>query len=312
MDGNPAALGRAIPAGAVGPGTQPTESDGAQLDYLALPGAMSTYRQPRLAEPEDVAGCAAGLAALASLHALLAGYRVGAVGQVMDLALLPAADRLLVTDSLGEGEVSILCSVADGTAAPDGIATVREAEAQETRLAGVWRVRSNPDGTGGWRRDVLEVADVPGFVRAHAFSAAVTALALPEQLPDGVMNAPGVLAELAEQVAARQDGADAPALPHVVNLTLLPQTEADLAWLGARLGRGPVSVLSRGYGNCRVTATALAGVWWVQYFNADDKLILNTLEVTDVPAAVLAAQEDIDDSAVRLGEILCALTGADA
>jgi hydrogenase-1 operon protein HyaF len=67
-------------------------------------------------------------------------------------------------------------------------------------------------------------------------------------------------------------------------------------------------MLSRGYGNCRVTATGLREVWWVQYFNSDDKLILNTLEVTPVPAAVLAAQEDIEDSAERLGEILAALT----
>jgi len=312
MDGNPAALGRAIPAGAVGPGTQPTESDGAQLDYLALPGAMSTYRQPRLAEPEDVAGCAAGLAALAPLHALLAGYRVGAVGQVMDLALLPAADRLLVTDSLGEGEVSILCSVADGTAAPDGIATVREAEAQETRLAGDWRVRSNPDGTGGWRRDVLTVCQRRVELRGPGRRGRGQPM---RELQPAIRGQRRRTIEVAELAAAADvhelilSGGD-PLL--LVNLTLLPQTEADLAWLGARLGRGPVSVLSRGYGNCRVTATALAGVWWVQYFNTDDKLILNTLEVTDVPAAVLAAQEDIDDSAVRLGEILCALTGADA
>ena len=45
----------------------------------------------------------------------------------------------------------------------------------------------------------------------------------------------------------------------------------------------------------------------MQFYNSDDKLILNTLEVTDVPAAALAAQEDIDDSAARLREILNAL-----
>jgi hydrogenase-1 operon protein HyaF len=45
----------------------------------------------------------------------------------------------------------------------------------------------------------------------------------------------------------------------------------------------------------------------VQFYNSDDRLILNTLEITDVPEAVLAAQEDIDDSAARLREILNAL-----
>ncbi|MCG6941941.1 MAG: hydrogenase expression/formation protein [Thiohalocapsa sp.] len=295
-----APLARPIPAGAVGPGTQPAETDGAALDYLAVPGAMRTYRQPLLPEPEDAAACAAGLATLQALHRLLAGHRAGTPPQVLDLADLPAADRRLVEDSLGEGEVSILRRAADASMPlDDGGAT--DQDAQETRLAGVWRVR----GAG---RDVLEVADVSGFVQGDSFAAAVSHVELPDALPAGVMNAPGVLAELLDQVQARTGGDRLPA--HVINLTLLPQSEQDLAWLGEQLGRGPVSVLSRGYGNCRITATGLRGVWWVQYFNADDTLILNTLEITDVPAVALAAQEDIDDSAERLHEILFALTDA--
>ena len=38
---------------------------------------------------------------------------------------------------------------------------------------------------------------------------------------------------------------------------LLPHTEEDLAWLEQRLGQGATDILSRGYGNCRVRATAL-------------------------------------------------------
>ncbi|WP_295883323.1 hydrogenase expression/formation C-terminal domain-containing protein [uncultured Thiohalocapsa sp.] len=325
QDGNDP-LARPIPPGAVGPGSQPSGPDGAELTYLAMPGAMHTYRQPVLPEPEDAAACAAGLAALRTLQLHLSHHRVGALPQVIDLGSLPAADRRLVVDSLGEGEVSIRCRAADATVLATGslsAESMADVEAQETRLAGVWRVRAGVgDGPG---RDVLEVADVPGFVRAHAFVAAGEDLVLPEPLPAGVMNAPGVLAELLEQVRGRADQgahrapggaqtqADAAAVsPHVVNLTLLPQSEQDLALLGDLLGRGPVSMLSRGYGNCRVTATALREVWWVQYFNSDDTLILNTLEVTPVPAAVLAAQEDLADSAARLAEILAALTEAAA
>jgi hydrogenase-1 operon protein HyaF len=90
----------------------------------------------------------------------------------------------------------------------------------------------------------------------------------------------------------------------VINLTLLPQTEQDLAFLDRLLGAGSVTILSRGYGNCRITSTATRYVWWVQYFNSQDANILNTLEVTDVPAVACAAPEDIADSALRLGEIL--------
>ena len=294
-------LARPLPAGRVGPGSQPQEADGTELNYVAMPGAMQTYRQPPLPEPEDAASCAAGLATLEALHKLLAGHRAGASPQLLDLAGLPERDRRLVEDSLGEGEVSALRRAAPGAADPEVSTTPDGADlaAQETRLAGVWRVR----GAG---RDELEVADVPGFVRAGAFTAPLRHIPLPQALPEGVMNAPGVLTELLEQVQVRADGTPHPA--HVVNLTLLPQSEQDLAWLGDQLGHGEVSILSRGYGNCRITATALRGVWWVQYFNSDDRLILNTLEVTDVPAAALAAQEDIDDSAERLREILGALT----
>jgi len=67
---------------------------------------------------------------------------------------------------------------------------------------------------------------------------------------------------------------------------------------------GRVTVLSRGYGNCRISSTATPGVWWVQYFNSQDRNILNTIEITDVPEVACAAQEDLEDSATRLAEIL--------
>ena len=70
------------------------------------------------------------------------------------------------------------------------------------------------------------------------------------------------------------------------------------------MGAGGVMILSRGYGNCRITRTAAPNVWWVQYFNSDDALILNTLEVAQIPQVACAAQEDLADSAERLAEIL--------
>jgi hydrogenase-1 operon protein HyaF len=45
-------------------------------------------------------------------------------------------------------------------------------------------------------------------------------------------------------------------------------------------------------------------VWWVQYFNSQDTLILNTLEVSDVPNVACASPEDIADSRQRLEEIM--------
>lgn len=287
-----------------GPGSQPTEPDGAVLSYMSLPGAMRTYRPPVLPEPEDAAGLRPARLLLEWLAVLLGGYRVGALPQVVDLKGLDAANRRLVDETLGDGEVSI---VRTGS---------RPARAQETRLAGVWRVQEGEPGVPP-ERDVLEIAAVPGFVRFGAFDGARTVIELPQTLagawPPGLMNAPGVIAELNAEVARRAAAAQSDASagagngaaePHLINLSLLPQTEQDLAFLAEQLGTGTVDILCRGYGNCRISSTRLCGVWWVRYFNSDDRMILSTLAVTDVPEAALAAQEDIDDSAARLNEIL--------
>jgi hydrogenase-1 operon protein HyaF len=339
---------RPLPIGAIGPGTQSSGDDGAELEYLSMPGAMQTYRPPSLPEPEAVADCAAGLALLGSLHRLLSGYRVGALPQVIDLARLAMPDRQLVLETLGEGEVSIRGADqrpdAITSVSADGVRAAPERIAQETRLAGVWRVTERADGM--LQRDVLEVCAVPGFVHFLTFADARARIDTEDLSMSELMNGPGVLAELNGALAAREaariggraghcagdrarrrasdwtgervehqaggepegSGDAASAVdPVVINLTLLPQTEADLACLEERLGLGPLSILSRGYGNCRITATAIRDLWWVQYFNSDDRLILNTLELTEVPSAALAAQEDIDDSAKRLAEILEAL-----
>jgi len=92
--------------------------------------------------------------------------------------------------------------------------------------------------------------------------------------------------------------------PHSINLTLLPLSEQELEFIDERLGRGPVDILSRAYGKCEVISTDTAGIWWVRYYNSMGVLILNTLEVVDVPVVVKAAAEDLADSAERLKEIL--------
>jgi hydrogenase-1 operon protein HyaF len=45
----------------------------------------------------------------------------------------------------------------------------------------------------------------------------------------------------------------------------------------------------------------------VQFFNSMDSLILDTFEVTDMPEVVLAAPEDLADSAERIREVLEAI-----
>ena len=85
---------------------------------------------------------------------------------------------------------------------------------------------------------------------------------------------------------------------------VVPLSEDEHEFIDRRLGRGPGHVLSRAYGKCEIISTAIANIWWIRHYNSMGKLILELIEVVDVPAVVAAAPEDIADSAIRLGEIL--------
>jgi hydrogenase-1 operon protein HyaF len=174
----------------------------------------------------------------------------------------------------------------------------RRLRIQGTAFAGVWRVRELADD-GAIVADAIEVCPIPAAVTASVQALGATRLAVPAQAAS-LMNAPALLAEIADQAARWHPGQP----PHVINLTLLPVSPQDLDCLAQALGAGPVTILSRGYGNCRIASTRLASVWRVRYFNSMDRPILDTIEVVDVPAVALAAAEDHADSVERLGEWL--------
>jgi len=270
-----------------GAGSQPSESDGAELDYLHMPSEMNTYMSPEVPEAEEARGLVEGLAALETLLQTLRGYD-GSLKQLLDLKSLDAANLNLVNQVLGEGDVSIV------------VDDMPKILIQESVLAGVWWVRS-VDEFDQLLSDHIEVAAIPWVVAEQSFKKAQTKLVCDsETLPEGVMNAAPLLTEINEQISRATE----PGFSHAINLSLLPQTEQDLAYLQQSLGGGRVIILSRGYGNCRITSTQTQHVWWVQYFNSQDTMILNTLEVTSVPVVACAAAEDIADSAQRLGEII--------
>ena len=114
------------------------------------------------------------------------------------------------------------------------------------------------------------------------------------------MNSPALLTEIADRMRQRQPGKP----PHVINLTLFPLTPDDHRVLEQALPVGPVAILSRGFGSCRISSTLAQDVWRVQYFNTMNTLILNTLEVVDAPEVALAAVEDLVDSRERLAELV--------
>lgn len=270
-----------MPPAGFGPGSQPLPED--DLQYLAMPSGMRVY-QPHIPEAEDPAALAEALSLLAHLSAACEAVAQGAPPVEVDLAALSPAARRVVADALGQGEVSMK------------IRGVPAIMVQESVFAGVWML-------AGAGVDRVEVATVPTLALSRAHLPHRPAIgALARRVP-GLANAPAILSELMDKSATRRAGT----MPHVVNLSLLPHTPEDLLWLDEALGEGAVTILSRGYGNCRITATGQARVWKVQFFNSMDTLILDTYEVTEMPEVALAADVDLADSAKRLRDVIEAI-----
>jgi hydrogenase-1 operon protein HyaF len=268
--------------GMVGPGTQPLDEDGAELSYMEMPKGMRTYAMPSVPEPDQVDDISAALALLTEVRdALAEGSNAS-----FDLGGLDRQNRQFVDQVLGDGEVSIVAGSA--------------IQAQESVLAGVWRVYEL-DAAGQLQRDTIEVGGFPRCVLLVAQAAALPSLRSHDGvLPAMVYNAPALVTEMTDKLVAWRSGADA----HVINLSLLPLSDEDVSYLDARLGPGAVTVLSRGYGNCRISSTGTRNGWWVRYFNSREAVILNTIEITEIPSVAVAAPEDLGDSGQRLGEIL--------
>jgi len=165
-------------------------------------------------------------------------------------------------------------------------------------FTGVWRVCAF-DADNRQIGDWLEAGMLPQVALAAA-RAGASAVLPPVAVPAGAMNSPALLHEITAQIRGRKRGSAA----HVINLTLFPMTPDDHALLGQALPVGPVAMMSRGFGNCRITSTGARDVWRVQYFNNMNTLILNTIEIVDVPEVAQAAIEDLEDSRERLAELV--------
>ena len=271
---------------AMGPGSQIEDEE---LDYLPMPQGMSTYQPPRLPEPDALDGHGAAIAVLDQVLAVLQAAIRGESVAPVDLSGLGAADREIVNQALGEGEVG--AQVADG----QGSALV---QVQESVFAGVWRVIERlPDGG---LQDRIEVGAIPEVLKTCARQDGASGHRPAARLPEGVMNAPTLLQELHDHRQQWRVGQSA----HLVNLSLLPLSPADMACLEEQLGTGRVVILSRGYGNCRISSTRVPNTWRVVYYNSQDAMILNSIEVVDMPEVACAAPEDLVDSEQRLREVM--------
>lgn len=254
--------------------------------YIDMPKRMDSYSAPVLPDPDTLRRLEGARESMRWLQAALTERQAGAQPLLADLSGLDADSREVVHQVLGEGEVSI------------SVAGEASARVQESVLAGVWRIL-HLDDQGRVVADLLEVAPYP-YVLSVAFEDSRPVDTTADVEDAAVANALPILVEVEEAVRRyAADGAE-----HSINFSLLPTTADELEFIDARLGRGPVNILSRAYGKCQVISTRTPNTWWVRYYNGMDKLILNSLEVVAVPGVVTAAEEDLRDSALRLQDIL--------
>ena len=257
-------------------GSDPTQ------DALALLGtpSMQLPVPPRL--PENFAPSEPLLAWLEQLReALDAAVRYPERNCKLPLSALDPVSIQAITEILGEGEVS-------GTVALDGV----RYDVQESILAGVWRIR------GSDHSDRVEIGAAPSVILDAAANLQDADFAVPA--PDGAtMNAPAVLTEIRERATLWNGGDN-----HILNFTLFPLSEADLALLTNTLGRADLEMSSGGFGDCRIMATRYRHVWAVQYVNAMGHTILDTVEVGALPPAARASWQDFEDSGQRLADVL--------
>jgi len=274
-----------IPVRVVGPGSQPGSNTDAP-SYIDMPRDMTRYDAPLMPDPNAVEHLLGAREAMAWLKPALAGWSGSCENPAANLNALDDQNRELVNQILGEGENCVTYS---------GNLT---ASVQESVLAGVWRSLYFDD-EDNVAIDMIEVGAVPRLVSAP-FEGTRAVDFEEDELSADVPNAMPILVELADRCALfEHDGTQ-----HSINLSLLPLSQTELEYLDARLGRGPVDILSRAYGKCQVISTLSPNVWWVRFYNSMGTLILNSLEIAAVPDVVLAAPEDIADYAIRLTEIL--------
>ena len=275
-----------LPVRVTGPGSQPV--DGAELQYLAMPREMNTFRMPIVPERVEALPLAEARDALLSLLQEMQRWNPAdnPHGPRRDLAGMSAAALAITNQMLGEGEVSIRV---DGE---------RSFLIQESVFTGLWRVCAR-DGDGALTGDWIEAGTMPRVVGETARQAAAARIG-EVAIPAGAMNSPALIAEIVAHMRERRpNGAT-----HVINLTLFPMTPDDHQVLDLALPIGPVAIMSRGFGNCRVTSTGTRDVWRVQYFNNMNTLILNTIEIVDLPEVALAAVEDLEDTRARLSDLI--------
>lgn len=276
-------------------GSQPAEEE--KLEYIDMPNEMSIFEvDPKIYEFDENIDLSQCKVFLENIYTQLAGYDINSDNLLFKVTGLNKDNIEYLNALLGEGEVSAVINEKD-----------QVVNIQESIFTGIWRV-TIVDKDNNLLDDYIEAGDIPAIITDKNQQKPNKVLFDSAMLPENVANAPAILTELEDKRNQLTENGDIEFIDamtnptEAINLTLLPHTEEDLNCIGNIIGSGDTIILSRGYGNCRITSTGVSSVWWVKYFNSSDNEILSTIEVVDMPIVACAAQEDIESSVERLKE----------
>ena len=97
--------------------------------------------------------------------------------------------------------------------------------------------------------------------------------------------------------------------PGAIDLRSLPMSPQDRIELLGALGEGEVQATLNAQGRSTIHETRLAGVWWLEHFDADGRLMAELIEVARVPAILSSASDEIAASARDLRAQVTAASG---
>ncbi|QDQ42556.1 hydrogenase expression/formation C-terminal domain-containing protein [Methylacidiphilum kamchatkense] len=166
----------------------------------------------------------------------------------------------------------------------------------ETQILGLWAIcLSN-------RLQWLEVGQLPSaLLETQRSLPSIPRFSLKELglSSGGLMNSPYLLVEisrLATEYVIEEK-------PQVIQLSLLPLSLKDKEFLKLTLGLGKTLIRVKGYGDCLIKNCQYKNIWWIEHFNSEGKSLLQAIEIDEVPAIVMAAKEDLDESLLRIKKL---------
>ena len=113
---------------------------------------------------------------------------------------------------------------------------------------------------------------------------------------DNVHNAVPVLNEIRHALGKLADTGETT----TIDLSSIPFGAGDKQQLLSVLGRGEVEATVDAMGPTRIRETAFAGVWLVEYFDAEEREIGAHIQVTRMPALLATPEDDVAESAAAL------------